>query len=286
MLLDGNFQGAQHLGIPVTDIERAKAWYVDILRFTVLHEPTLATDEGDIRAAFLTRDDVTLELYQLVGDALTEVGRRGHGHVDHFALDVLDIERALDDARAAGAILDESTADGPVALPQLWSAGVRYVFLSGPEGEKVEFNQRLDLDPARRGASLGGWSHLGVPVTDVDRSRAFYERLGFAETMSAEISVGDEAILVSMMERAGFTLELYRLLGDELAEVAQRADGHIDHIAFDVLDAADAYAELKRAGLIPLEEEPVFLPFWDRGVKYFNVRGPDGEKLEFNQRIV
>jgi catechol 2,3-dioxygenase-like lactoylglutathione lyase family enzyme len=285
MLLDGNLQGAQHLGIPVTNIERAKAWYVDILGFTVPHEPTLATDEGDIRVAFLTRDDVTLELYQLVGEALAEVGTRGHGHIDHFALDVLDIEGALEDARAAGATLDESTADGPVALPAVWTAGVRYVFLSGPDGEKVEFNQRLDLDPARRGTNLGGWAHLGVPVTDMDRSRAFYERLGFAETMLAEIPVGDEAILISMMERAGFTMELYRLLGDDLAEVAQRADGHIDHIAFDVLDAASAYDQLTQAGFIPLEEEPVFLPFWENGVKYFNVRGPDGEKIEFNQRI-
>jgi len=50
------------------------------------------------------------------------------------------------------------------------------------------------------------------------------------------------------------------------------------------LDINRAYAEIKSAGLEILEENaPVFLPFWEHGVKYFTVRGPDGEKVEFNQ---
>jgi fructose PTS system EIIBC or EIIC component len=48
--------------------------------------------------------------------------------------------------------------------------------------------------------------------------------------------------------------------------------------------ADKAYAEVRAAELEILEEAaPVFLPFWSRGVKFFTVRGPDGEKLEFNQ---
>ena len=32
-----------------------------------------------------------------------------------------------------------------------------------------------------------------------------------------------------------------------------------------------------------IEEAPVFLHFWKKGGKYFNILDPDGERLEFNQ---
>lgn len=37
------------------------------------------------------------------------------------------------------------------------------------------------------------------------------------------------------------------------------------------------------AGYKILESAPVFLQFWKNGCKYFNIIGPDGERLEFNQ---
>ena len=78
-------------------------------------------------------------------------------------------------------------------------------------------------------------------------------------------------------------LELYQMPEAELQEIRSRRDGHIDHIAFDVDAIEDAFAELKGAGFAVIEAEPVFLPFWKSGCKYFNVLGPDGERLEFNQ---
>jgi len=32
-----------------------------------------------------------------------------------------------------------------------------------------------------------------------------------------------------------------------------------------------------------VEESPIFLPFRQNGCKYFNILGPDGERLGFNQ---
>jgi lactoylglutathione lyase len=50
------------------------------------------------------------------------------------------------------------------------------------------------------------------------------------------------------------------------------------------MDIEQAYQEIRTAGLEILEEPaPVFLPFWEKGVKFFTIRGPDGEKVEFNQ---
>jgi catechol 2,3-dioxygenase-like lactoylglutathione lyase family enzyme len=132
--------------------------------------------------------------------------------------------------------------------------------------------------------NLQGLQHLGLPVTDLERSKAFYMQLGFTEAMRMDIQPEGEVIRVAMMEHKNFTIELYELGLEERREIASRSDGHIDHVALDVLDIDQAYADIKSAGIEILEDDaPVYLPFWKNGVKYFTVRGPDGEKVEFNQ---
>ena len=132
--------------------------------------------------------------------------------------------------------------------------------------------------------NLLGLQHLGLPVTDIERSKAFYMQLGFTETLRAEIQEQQDVIQVAMLEHENFTVELYQLGQERRQEIAERSDGHIDHVALNVLDIEQAHAEIKAAGMEILEDNaPVYLPFWKNGVKYFTVRGPDGEKIEFNQ---
>lgn len=133
--------------------------------------------------------------------------------------------------------------------------------------------------------NVRGLQHLGLPVTDLERSKAFYSQLGFKVVMTAELPSGDDAIRVAMMAIDGLVIEMYQLVGEERAEIGRRGDGHIDHVALDVADIDRAFEEVRAAGVEPLEDAPVYLPFWDKGVKYFNVRGPDGEKVEFNQML-
>jgi lactoylglutathione lyase len=128
-----------------------------------------------------------------------------------------------------------------------------------------------------------GLQHLGIPVTDLERSVDFYTRLGFSRILSAYVDEAPGRVLVAFMEQRGVVIELYQVTEREREEIRSRSDGHIDHIAFDVEDVEDAYKELSTAGLEIVEEKPVYLNFWRRGCKYFAVRGPDGEKLEFNQ---
>ena len=132
--------------------------------------------------------------------------------------------------------------------------------------------------------NLQGLQHLGLPVTNLEQSKAFYTQLGFVEAMRMDIQPESETIRVAMMEHENFTIELYELGLEERREIASRSDGHIDHVALNVLDIDKACEEIKSAGIEILENDaPVYLPFWKNGVKYFTVRGPDGEKVEFNQ---
>jgi len=132
--------------------------------------------------------------------------------------------------------------------------------------------------------NLRGLQHIGLPVTNLERSKAFYAQLGFVESMRTDLPGASEPVQVAMMGHEQLTIELYQLEQEERQAIAKRSDGHIDHIALDVLDIDQAHQEIRAAGLEILEENaPVFLPFWDHGVRFFTVRGPDGEKVEFNQ---
>lgn len=125
--------------------------------------------------------------------------------------------------------------------------------------------------------------HIGIPVTDIIVSESFYKKLGFIKVMITEFDHHGGKGVVAMMERAEMIIELYELPSDELVEIKNRKDGHVDHIAFDVDDIDQAFIELKSAAFHIVEEAPLFLPFWKNGCRYFNIIGPDGERLEFNQ---
>ena len=128
-----------------------------------------------------------------------------------------------------------------------------------------------------------GLQHLGIPVTNLEKSVSFYTKLGFNRVLKAQVNEPTGIVHVAMMKRENVIVELYQLTGEELEELRSRSDGHIDHVAFDVKDIDAAFSELKSAGFETIEDSPVFLDFWDKDCKYFAIRGPNGEKLEFNQ---
>jgi catechol 2,3-dioxygenase-like lactoylglutathione lyase family enzyme len=125
--------------------------------------------------------------------------------------------------------------------------------------------------------------HIGIPVSNLRNSESFYGRLGFKNVMEASFKHNGEAGTAIMMQFEDIIIELYQMPDKELDAIRERPDGHIDHIAFDVSDIDTAFATLQQAGLHIFEEAPVYLSFWKNGCKYFNVEGPDGERLEFNQ---
>ena len=128
-----------------------------------------------------------------------------------------------------------------------------------------------------------GIQHIGIPVTNFQKSVQFYNKLGFENVMEGQFDHNNEIGNVRMMKRNETVIELFMMPENELAKIRKRKDGHIDHLAFDVSDVNKAFLDLKKAGFQISEMEPVSLTFWEKGCKYFNVIGPDNEKLEFNQ---
>jgi lactoylglutathione lyase len=132
---------------------------------------------------------------------------------------------------------------------------------------------------------IRGIQHIGIPVTNIINSEKFYTSLGFNNIMKSGFPSEGETGIAIMMQKDGVIIELYEMPGSQLEEIRQRKDGHIDHIAFDVGDINIIFAELKEAGFQIEDQEPVHLDFWKNGCKYFTMIGPDGERLEFNQKL-
>ena len=127
--------------------------------------------------------------------------------------------------------------------------------------------------------------HIGIPVSDLHVSQGFYEQLGFNTVMTAAFGRANQQGTCMMMKNGGLVLELYQLPPEDLSAIRERKDGHIDHIAFDVDNIDIAFEQAKAGSYHIVEPAPVFLSFWAKGCRYFNIIGPDGERLEFNEVI-
>ena len=125
--------------------------------------------------------------------------------------------------------------------------------------------------------------HIGIPVLHLQNSILFYQKLGFKNSMYATYNYKEGKGNVAMMQVGAIIIKLYQLPPNELYTIQNRRDGHIDHIAFDVEDIDEAFNTLKSNHFNVVENEPKYLNFWQKGCKYFNIIGPDGERLQFNQ---
>ena len=122
-------------------------------------------------------------------------------------------------------------------------------------------------------ARVTGLQHIGIPTNDMEKTLAFYRSLGFE--LALDVMNGQER--VCFLKLAGVCIEAY-----ENGQAVGKA-GAIDHICLDVKDVDEAWKAVTAAGFTPKEPEPRFLPFWEKGVRFFNVAGPNGEIVEYGQ---
>lgn len=125
-------------------------------------------------------------------------------------------------------------------------------------------------------ARITGFQHIGLPTNDIEKTIAFYETLGF-EVVRREDIPSDK---VAFLKLKNIVIETYE---SKAGPCAKGIDGAIDHIALDVDDIEATLAAVKAAGLQPMTEDIQFLPFWEKGFRFFKVLGPSNEPIEFGQ---
>ena len=119
-----------------------------------------------------------------------------------------------------------------------------------------------------------GLQHIGLPAKSIEETIRFYGELGF------EVAWQTENGKCAFLKLQNIVIETY-----EVGEHAAQCYGAIDHIALNVTDIEAAYAAAQAGGYEILTDGILFLDFWENGVKYFSIAGPNGETLEFNQKL-
>ena len=115
--------GLAHIGIFVKDIG-ASIDYYKRLGFSFDKE-----EEAGVKLAFLSAGNCLIELIEQ-----KDGEKRAAGPVDHVAMVVDDIDKAINEAAANGIEIDASKVQ---SVPIL--GGIKNVFFEGPDGERLEF---------------------------------------------------------------------------------------------------------------------------------------------------
>jgi len=132
---------------------------------------------------------------------------------------------------------------------------------------------------------ITGLQHIGLPVLNLEESLHFYEGLSFKCIHKKTIQREEGIINVGFIELHNLIIELYEFEGNYLDTIRQRKDGHIDHIALNVTDIDAVYKKILEGNYTVLDKDIQFIPFFDQGVRFFTILGPNNEKIEFNQKL-
>lgn len=125
-------------------------------------------------------------------------------------------------------------------------------------------------------SKVSGIQHVGIPTNDMQKSIHFYKDLGFEVIWQTVNEQNGES--VSFLRLGNLTMEIYE------NKQAVMKPGAIDHIALDVTDIDSIFSIMKSSGYQCLDEYVQFLPFWEHGVRFFTIIGPNKEKIEFCER--
>jgi catechol 2,3-dioxygenase-like lactoylglutathione lyase family enzyme len=146
-------------------------------------------------------------LWQLGSQALRLVAGtgRGHGRIDHIALSVPDMDRAVASLAAKGVTLADVTPNGPELIPEFWDGGLRFVYLAGPEGARIELCARVG-----GAAQEPGHDHIGIPCGDLAAMLGFFEGQGARLTASVDLHRPEGVIPVRFLACHGGMVELFQ----------------------------------------------------------------------------
>ncbi|TPF87093.1 glyoxalase [Bifidobacterium sp. UTCIF-37] len=119
--------------------------------------------------------------------------------------------------------------------------------------------------------------HSGMIARDLDETIEFYtKKLGFE--LVGVYPNGENRC--AFLRYGHLTIETWE------GEEAPMQAGAINHWALDTPDIEAAWANAKELGLETREDEIASIPtFWKKGIRYFNVFGPNRETIEFCQIV-
>ena len=120
-----------------------------------------------------------------------------------------------------------------------------------------------------------GLQHIGIPTQVFEETVDFYKSLGLEPYYNARIS--ESNFRVAFLRMGKITIEVYETKNTE------HKSGAINHIALDVRDIDAAWQQVQALSLRCVDEQVRFLPFFEHGIRFFTIVGPNCEQIEFSQ---
>ena len=122
-----------------------------------------------------------------------------------------------------------------------------------------------------------GIQHIGIPTNDIEKTIAFYKELGFETALQTINKEADEK--VAFLKLKTLVIETYE------NKAAKLESGAIDHVAVNINNIEEVYQYIREKKLNTTNDTIHFLPFWENGVRFFTIEGPNMEKIEFSQYL-
>lgn len=123
--------------------------------------------------------------------------------------------------------------------------------------------------------NLNGIQHIGIPTNNIKETIDFYKKLGFNIVLQTVNKEANEK--VAFLKLNTLVIETYENMS------AKMSDGAINHVAIDVKDVESVYKWISQEKMNTTQDKIHFLPFWENGVRFFTIEGPNKEKIEFSQ---
>ena len=120
-----------------------------------------------------------------------------------------------------------------------------------------------------------GYQHIGIPTDDIEKTTMFYQNLGFRLKWTTSYQNKP----VRFFEHGNIIIETY-----EKENGAANKIGAIDHVALNCTDITACMKEARASGY-QIHEGPAILPYWEHGVAYITILGPNQEIIEFIQKF-
>lgn len=122
-----------------------------------------------------------------------------------------------------------------------------------------------------------GVAHIGLPTNDLSKTVTFYKGLGFKVILETYNEKAKEK--VAFLQIGDYCIETFE------NGMAEMKDGAYQHVALDVKNIEDMYKKICENGYDVITDGIEELPFWENGVKFFMIKGPNEERIEFCQKL-
>lgn len=123
---------------------------------------------------------------------------------------------------------------------------------------------------------ISGIQHIGIPTVDLHETIDFYKMLGFEQR--GVFKNGNS--MCAFLELNAIIIETWTV------NSTSRMAGAINHISLDTTDANQAMYEAQQLGLTIAESKiQTITTFWEKGIRYFSIIGPNQEIIELCEII-